>query len=167
MPHDLWWLVNIGSGNGFLPWGTKPLPEPVLIKISQRLPCHMSSLGHNELFFQYLLKWPNISFGWVLRWSSFMHAGPTLQNAIIRSHGGNVACVNMFFCFPCGISLVSTSVAHTRGLFQYKDCLFRHTSRDFCYTDTVRQSADIILTVQIQCYDMAFIVRSFEKPVSI
>ena len=23
-------LVNIGSGNGFLPDGTKPLPEPML-----------------------------------------------------------------------------------------------------------------------------------------
>ena len=27
-PH--WWLVSIGSGNGSVPDGTKPLPEPVL-----------------------------------------------------------------------------------------------------------------------------------------
>ena len=27
---DIWWLVNIGSGNGLLPEGTKPLTEPVL-----------------------------------------------------------------------------------------------------------------------------------------
>ena len=26
---DIW--INIGSGNGFLPDGTKPLPEPILI----------------------------------------------------------------------------------------------------------------------------------------
>ena len=25
-----WWLVNIGSGNGLVPSGTLPLPEPVL-----------------------------------------------------------------------------------------------------------------------------------------
>ena len=29
-PH--WWLVNIGSGNGLVPIGTKPLPEPMLTK---------------------------------------------------------------------------------------------------------------------------------------
>ena len=28
-PH--WWLVNNSSGNGLVPLGTKPLPEPVLI----------------------------------------------------------------------------------------------------------------------------------------
>ena len=40
MPSDachntsmMWWLVNIGLGNGLVPSGTKPLPEPVLIKI--------------------------------------------------------------------------------------------------------------------------------------
>ena len=26
------WLVNIGSGNGLVPDGTKPLPEPMLTK---------------------------------------------------------------------------------------------------------------------------------------
>ena len=30
-PH--WWSVNIGSGNGLVPSGTKPLPEPVLTQI--------------------------------------------------------------------------------------------------------------------------------------
>ena len=28
-----WWLVNIGSGNGGVTYGTKPLPEPMLTKI--------------------------------------------------------------------------------------------------------------------------------------
>ena len=32
-----WWEVNIGSGNGLLPDGTKPLPEPVLTKISNAI----------------------------------------------------------------------------------------------------------------------------------
>ena len=27
------WLINIGSGNGLVPDGTKPLPEPVLTQI--------------------------------------------------------------------------------------------------------------------------------------
>ena len=30
-PHDDIELVNIGSGGGLLPDGTKPLPEPTLI----------------------------------------------------------------------------------------------------------------------------------------
>ena len=33
MVAEIW--VNIGSGNGLLPDGTKPLPEPVLIIISK------------------------------------------------------------------------------------------------------------------------------------
>ena len=37
--HDMnvtglhWWSVNIGSGNGLVPSGNKPLPEPLLTKI--------------------------------------------------------------------------------------------------------------------------------------
>ena len=37
---------NIGSGNGLVPSGNKPLPEPMLTQISRR---HIASLGHNEL----------------------------------------------------------------------------------------------------------------------
>ena len=33
-PH--WWSVNIGLGNGLVPNGTKPLPEPMLIQIYDR-----------------------------------------------------------------------------------------------------------------------------------
>ena len=40
-----WWSVNIGSGNGLMPSGNKPLPEPMLTQIS----VEMASLGHNEL----------------------------------------------------------------------------------------------------------------------
>ena len=28
-----WWLVNIGSGNGLVPPGNKPLPEPLLTQV--------------------------------------------------------------------------------------------------------------------------------------
>ena len=41
-----WWSVNIGSGNGLVLSGNKPLPGPVL---TQDLCRHMASLGHNEL----------------------------------------------------------------------------------------------------------------------
>ena len=40
-----WWSVNIGSGNGLVPSGNKPLPEPMLTQICR----HMVSLGQNEL----------------------------------------------------------------------------------------------------------------------
>ena len=40
-----WYLVNIGSGNGLVLSGNKPLPEPMLTDLY----CHMTSLGHNEL----------------------------------------------------------------------------------------------------------------------
>ena len=31
--EHFWWLVNIGSGNGLVPSGSKPLPEPMLTQI--------------------------------------------------------------------------------------------------------------------------------------
>ena len=42
-----WRLVNNGSGNGLVPSGNKPLPEPMLTNIDLR--CHMASLSHREL----------------------------------------------------------------------------------------------------------------------
>ena len=38
------WLVNIGSGNGLVPSGTKPLSEPMMTQIY----VNMVSIGHNE-----------------------------------------------------------------------------------------------------------------------
>ena len=35
-----WWSVNIGSGNGLVPSGNKPLPEPMLTQISVDIWCH-------------------------------------------------------------------------------------------------------------------------------
>ena len=35
-----WWLVNIGSGNGLVSSGNKPIPEPVLTKISNAISRH-------------------------------------------------------------------------------------------------------------------------------
>ena len=46
-PH--WRFVNTGSGNGLVPSGTKPLPEPVLTHSEPNLCHYMVSLGHNEL----------------------------------------------------------------------------------------------------------------------
>ena len=41
-----WWLVNIGSGDGLVPSGNKPLPEP---NVDPDLCRHMVSLGPNGL----------------------------------------------------------------------------------------------------------------------
>ena len=38
-PH--WWLVNVGSGNGLVPLGNKPLPEPLMTQINVT---HMASI---------------------------------------------------------------------------------------------------------------------------
>ena len=40
-----YWYVNIGSGNGLMSSGNKPLPQPMLTQIVNI----MMSLGHNEL----------------------------------------------------------------------------------------------------------------------
>ena len=37
-----WWLVNIGSGNGLVPSGNKPLPEPMLTQIDVVIQAPMS-----------------------------------------------------------------------------------------------------------------------------
>ena len=39
-----WWFVNIGSGNGLVPSGNKPLPETTSTKLDT-----VSPLGHNGL----------------------------------------------------------------------------------------------------------------------
>ena len=46
-----WWLVTIGSGNGLMPSGNKPLPEPVLTQICD----HIASLGQNELIIAWMI----------------------------------------------------------------------------------------------------------------
>ena len=35
-----WWSDNIGSGNGLVASGNKPLPEPMLTQISDAIWCH-------------------------------------------------------------------------------------------------------------------------------
>ena len=42
-PH--WSLVNIGSGNGLVPSGNKPLPEPMLTKIYVAIWCHKATMS--------------------------------------------------------------------------------------------------------------------------
>ena len=42
-PH--WWLVNIGSGNGLVPSGNKPLPEPMLTQIYVAKWHHQASMN--------------------------------------------------------------------------------------------------------------------------
>ena len=39
-----WWEVNNGSGNGLVPWGNTPLPEPM-----SQICRHVTSLGYSEL----------------------------------------------------------------------------------------------------------------------
>ena len=46
-------VVIIGSGNGLVPSGTQPLPEPMLTKISNTI---LVLLGHNELK-EWVLLW--------------------------------------------------------------------------------------------------------------
>ena len=48
-----WWYINIGSGNGLVPSGTKPLPKPMLIQIyavSMHPQATMSYLSVNLCF---------------------------------------------------------------------------------------------------------------------
>ena len=49
------WKVNIGPGNGSLPPGVKPLPEPMLtqIYITMAIWCH-NSLGHKQFVYNQL-----------------------------------------------------------------------------------------------------------------
>ena len=53
-PH--WWLVNIGSGNGLVPSGNKPLPEPKLTHIYVAIWHHWAimsyALAHHLAYFK-------------------------------------------------------------------------------------------------------------------
>ena len=39
-----WWQINIGSGNGSLPSGSKPLPEPMLTQIFVTIGHHWAKM---------------------------------------------------------------------------------------------------------------------------
>ena len=62
-----WWSVNIGSGNGLVPSGNKPWPEPMLTQISCRC---MVSLGQNELI---SITGPRTSTGWLMTTLQWHH----------------------------------------------------------------------------------------------
>ena len=44
-PH--WWQVNIGSGNGLVPSGNKPLPEPMLTQIYVTIWLHQATMSQD------------------------------------------------------------------------------------------------------------------------
>ena len=75
-PH--WWLVSIGSGNGLVPSGNKPLPEPILDKIYVTIWRHRATMSQS------------------LMWSFDLTAGKRvcmacLPDSLIRSYGTDVA----------------------------------------------------------------------------
>ena len=39
-----WWRVSIGSGNGLVPSGNKPLPETMLTKFYEAMWCHKTTM---------------------------------------------------------------------------------------------------------------------------
>ena len=43
------WQINIGSGNGLVPSGNKPLPEPLLIQIYITIWCHNATVSLSVL----------------------------------------------------------------------------------------------------------------------
>ena len=50
--RNLLMIVDIGSGNGLVPSGNKPLPEP---RLTHSVLCrHVASLGPNKLTYNYL-----------------------------------------------------------------------------------------------------------------
>ena len=61
-----WWEFNIGSGNGLVPSGIKPLPEPVLTKIHDAIMGLLASvrtcffilswLAYQGLMCQYIMR---------------------------------------------------------------------------------------------------------------
>ena len=68
-----WWSVNIGSGNGLVPSGNKPLPGPMLTQICR----HMASIDHNEL-----TKW-SCKLLWCINYVYFIHHPPPPVNLSI------------------------------------------------------------------------------------
>ena len=55
MARAIW--VNIGSGNGLMPDGTKPLPEPVLTYHKYGPVAITQELFYNKYLSHQLLKW--------------------------------------------------------------------------------------------------------------
>ena len=45
-------MINNGSGNGLVPSGTKPLPEPILIYL-QQIPVNIINNNSNIVFLEF------------------------------------------------------------------------------------------------------------------
>ena len=68
--------VNIGSGNGLVPSGNKPLPEPMLTQIC----CHMASLDHYSFFTTNSTTEHPLTSGLIAVWSSIIPSLFLLQS---------------------------------------------------------------------------------------
>ena len=60
--EQLWWQVNIDSGNGLVPSGNKPLPDPMLTQIYVTIWCHQATMNYfqskkKKLFHKLEIMW--------------------------------------------------------------------------------------------------------------
>ena len=94
-----WWSVNVGSGNGLVPSGNKPLPEPMLTQISR----HMVSLGHNELTWSLL---------WCATFCVILDCVMTQLYVFHRQRNHNILSV-----FACYISICPLHMNNTHNSF--------------------------------------------------
>ena len=76
-----WWQVNIGSGNGLVPSGNKPLPKPVLTKIS--------SSGYKGLKYLWIILWWSVI---ILSFCEEIHSDKSMT--ILEDHALLVAGIN-------------------------------------------------------------------------
>ena len=89
---NLRWQVSIGSGNGLLPSGNKPLPEPMLTHMTITM---MTSPGHNELIqLSVDLTKHNISWYWVIQLWNYK----AIMHIRLLTYGHHLTCLSGKLC---------------------------------------------------------------------
>ena len=106
-PH--YWQVNIiGSGNGLVPSGNKPLPEPMLTKISATI-CRNKELTQMQVHLLYCINKSQFHLGWGLCASLFISWSIDLDGVLIEL---------IFFYWKSSISSGYSIVATCDSIYQ-------------------------------------------------
>ena len=86
------WLMGSqhGWGNGLVPWGTKPLHQPMLIKINDDRQCHWVTIIHDD----------------VIKWKHFRVTGPLCGESVKSLHKGQRRGALMFSLI-CALNMLN------------------------------------------------------------
>ena len=142
-PH--WWLVNIGSGNGLVLSGTKPLLGPMCAHV---LWWHMASLGHKDLTWH----------GWGSKWTC--HPGGYYRDCCI----GNLPFCQVTAMHSTCVQSLWMSSGHLTEMIGYQDSSPITGCQATCPIQFSQTSLWLLMI--LQAFSLGILVCSTHRPQS-